>query len=139
MSTATLTLPTASEKQARSLPATARLDSALSLIAPVNGFGDSDPQGDPVLAYLLPGRLAGLTRLAQLAGQHPGHAFGLFQFVDAICVSPDSTTPGTRPRTHSSTTRLIKALADYTGAPPPEADGPQLNQAQTLLQNLLAP
>lgn len=113
----------------------APLSDALALVAPIQGFGDASLEGDPHVAWLFPSRLAALQMATRTALQHPTHTYGVFTFADAFMTGP-AETADPRSRDRRSTQRLKRALADYLGAPPPTADGPQLNAARQLLATL---
>lgn len=116
-------------------PPPAPLSDALALVAPIQGFGDASLEGDPHVAWLFPSRRAALQMATRSALQHPTHTYGVFTFADAFMTAP-AETADPRSRDRRSTLRLKRALADYLGAPPSTADGPQLNAARQLLAAL---
>lgn len=109
------------------------MDTSVALVAPISGFSDIPQTGLCLPAWIFPARRPALPFAVTRAGQHPGSIYGVFTFADAFGITTH-VQPILRPG--RSKKRLLSALADYLGAPPKDADGPQLNAARALQEAL---
>lgn len=110
---------------------------ALSIIVPINDYGDLPPDGKPIIAQLLPARTQAIQSALRLSRHHRGSIQGIFSFTDAFgTLAVAEVAPRSHPKTSPAKQTLIQALTDYLRHPHPDADGLDLNTAQTLLTAL---